>query len=118
MSAAGRCIGGVFAGKYNFVSPEQLGLYGGEVTEQSDIYSLGLVMAAVLRGEPLDMSGSQVEVIEKRRSAPDLAAVDPSLRPVLESMLQPDPRDRPRGMQDIADRVAPIATFDAGMNPP
>ncbi len=73
----------------------------------SDIYSLGLVMAAALRGEPLDMSGSQVDVIEKRRSVPDLSAVDPGLRPVLEAMLQPDPRDRPLGMQEIADRVAP-----------
>ena len=43
-------LGGVFAGKYNFVSPEQLGMYGGEVTGRSDIYSLGLVMAAALRG--------------------------------------------------------------------
>jgi len=103
----GTLLGGVFAGKYNFVSPEQLGMYGAEITEQSDIYSLGLVMAAALRGEPLDMSGSQVEVIEKRRSVPDLSAVDPALRPVLEAMLQPDPRDRPRGMQEIADRVAP-----------
>ena len=60
-------LGGVFAGKYNFVSPEQLGMYGGEVTDRSDIYSLGLVMAAALRGEALNMSGSQVEVIEKRR---------------------------------------------------
>ena len=72
----GTLLGGVFAGKYNFVSPEQLGMYGGEITEQSDIYSLGLIMAAVLRGEPLDMSGSQVDVIEKRRAVPDLSAVD------------------------------------------
>ena len=60
-------LGGFFAGKYNFVSPEQLGMFGGEVTERSDIYSLGLVIAAALRGKPLDMSGSQVDVIEKRR---------------------------------------------------
>ena len=106
-AGGGTLLGGVFAGKYNFVAPEQLGMYGGEITERSDIYSLGLIMAAVLRGEPLDMSGSQVDVIEKRRSVPDLSAVDPGLRPVLETMLQPDPRDRPRDMQDIADRVAP-----------
>ncbi|TIW68767.1 MAG: serine/threonine protein kinase, partial [Mesorhizobium sp.] len=41
-------IGGRFAGKYNYVSPEQLGLYGAEVSEQSDIYSMGLVLAAAL----------------------------------------------------------------------
>ncbi|MDQ6434700.1 protein kinase [Mesorhizobium sp. LHD-90] len=100
-------LGGVFAGKYNFVSPEQLGMFGGEVTEQSDIYSLGLVMAAALRGAPLDMSGSQVDVIEKRRKLPDLSGIDAELRPVLEAMLQPDPSDRPRSMAEIADIVSP-----------
>lgn len=95
-------IGGRFAGKYNYVSPEQLGLFGGEVTEKSDIYSLGLVLAAVLLGKPLDMNGSQFEVVEKRRSVPDLTGVDESLRSVIEAMLQPDPRDRPASMINIA----------------
>ncbi len=100
-------IGGGFAGKYNFVSPEQLGLFGGEVTERSDIYSLGLVMAAILRGKALDMSGSQVAVIEKRRVVPDMEGVDPELLPILEAMLQPDPQDRPRAMSEIADWARP-----------
>ncbi|WP_054312723.1 serine/threonine-protein kinase [Mesorhizobium sp. 1M-11] len=95
-------IGGKFAGKYNYVSPEQLGLYGGEVSEQSDIYSLGLVLAAALRGKSLDMSGSQFEVIEKRRTVPDLSDIDPDFRDLLEAMLQPDPRDRPASMAEIA----------------
>lgn len=99
----GTLLGGKFAGKYNFVSPEQLGLFGGEVTERSDIYSLGLVIAGALRGEAIDMSGSQVEVIEKRRSIPDLSDLDESLRPMLEAMLQPDPRSRPESASDIVE---------------
>ncbi|RWE44308.1 serine/threonine-protein kinase [Mesorhizobium sp.] len=95
-------IGGKFAGKYNYVSPEQLGLYGGEVSEQSDIYSLGLVLAAALRGKPLDMSGTQYEVIEKRRTVPDLSDIDPDFHELVGAMLQPDPRDRPASMADIA----------------
>ncbi|MBZ9985870.1 protein kinase [Mesorhizobium sp. BH1-1-5] len=95
-------IGGKFAGKYNYVSPEQLGLYGGEVSEQSDIYSLGLVLAAALRGKPLDMSGSQYEVIEKRRTVPDLSDIDPDFHELISAMLQPDPRDRPASMAEIA----------------
>ena len=95
-------IGGKFAGKYNYVSPEQLGLYGGEVSEQSDIYSLGLVLAAALRGKPLDMSGSQYEVIEKRRAVPDLTGIDADFHELIEAMLQPDPRDRPASMAEIA----------------
>lgn len=91
----GTLLGGRFAGKYNYVSPEQLGLHGGEVGAPSDIYSLGLVLAAALRGKPLDMSGSQWEVVEKRRSLPDLAEIDAEILPMLEAMLQPDPGHRP-----------------------
>ncbi|MCZ8542669.1 protein kinase [Mesorhizobium qingshengii] len=95
-------IGGKFAGKYNYVSPEQLGLYSGDVSEQSDIYSLGLVLAAALRGKPIDMSGSQYEIIEKRRTVPDLSGIDDDFRGIVEAMLQPDPRDRPVSMAEIA----------------
>ncbi|BAV51216.1 serine/threonine-protein kinase-like domain [Mesorhizobium loti] len=95
-------IGGKFAGKYNYVSPEQLGLYSGDVREQSDIYSLGLVLAAALRGKPIDMSGSQFEIIEKRRTVPDLSDIDEDFRGIVEAMLQPDPQDRPASMADIA----------------
>jgi len=48
-SGEGTIIGGGFAGKYNYVSPEQLGLGGGDVTYKSDIYSFGLVLAEAMR---------------------------------------------------------------------
>ncbi|TGQ05655.1 serine/threonine-protein kinase [Mesorhizobium sp. M2E.F.Ca.ET.219.01.1.1] len=110
-------IGGRFAGKYNYVSPEQLGLYGGEVSEQSDIYSLGLVLAAALRGKPLDMSGSQYEVIEKRRTVPDLSDIDPDFQGLIAAMLQPDPRDRPASMAEIA-RATRGEDLEATLPPP
>ncbi|TPK92447.1 serine/threonine-protein kinase [Mesorhizobium sp. B2-4-17] len=109
-------IGGKFAGKYNYVSPEQLGLYGGEVSEQSDIYSLGLVLAAALRGKPLDMSGTQYEVIEKRRTVPDLSDIDPDFHELIGAMLQPDPRDRPASMAEIA-RATRSEDVDATLPP-
>jgi eukaryotic-like serine/threonine-protein kinase len=98
----GTIIGGGFAGKFNYVSPEQLGLCGGEVTPRSDIYSLGLVLAEALTGRPLDPGANQVEVIERRRKVPDLSAVDVRFRPLLERMLQPRPSDRIETMADIA----------------
>lgn len=124
-------IGGKFAGKYNYVSPEQLGLFGGEITERSDIYSLGLVLAAALRGKALDMSGSQFETVEKRRTVPDLSDIDDSLRSTIETMLQPDPQGRPASMADVADamrdaeatvnplpsQVAPPGTSTPGIKP-
>jgi eukaryotic-like serine/threonine-protein kinase len=102
-AGGGTLLGGQFAGKYNFVSPEQLGLFDGNVTNRSDIYSLGLVLAACALGKPLDMSGSQVAVIEKRRSVPDLTGIDPPMRGLIEAMLQPDPQDRPQSMAEVAD---------------
>jgi serine/threonine-protein kinase len=98
----GTIIGSGFAGKYNYVSPEQLGLFGGDVTAKSDIYSLALVLTECLTGRPIDMGGSQFEVIEKRRVVPNLGAIDPRFRPLLERMLQPDPKDRPESMAEVA----------------
>ncbi|MFC3321611.1 serine/threonine-protein kinase [Mesorhizobium cantuariense] len=108
-------IGGKFAGKYNYVSPEQLGLYSGDVSEQSDIYSLGLVLAAALRGKPIDMGGSQFEIVEKRRTVPDLSDIDADFRGIVEAMLQPDPRDRPISMAEIARMTR---DEDEGTTPP
>jgi serine/threonine-protein kinase len=98
----GTVIGSGFAGKFSYVSPEQLGLFGGDVTAKSDIYSLGLVMVETLTGQPLDMGGSHVEVVEKRRKVPDLGAIDMRFRPLLEKMLQPDPAQRPDSMAAVA----------------
>ena len=98
-------LGGSFAGKYNYVSPEQLGLYGGEVTPQSDIYSLALVLAAALRGSPIDMHGSQVDVIEKRRRVPDISDIPPRFQGLLGAMLEPDPARRLQSMAEVRDWV-------------
>ncbi len=117
----GTLLGGKFAGKYNYVSPEQLGLFDGDVTERSDIYSLGLVFAAALAGESIDMSGSQVDVIEKRRVVPDISWVDPSVQPLINAMLQPDPDDRPESMAVVVDWLFPPETSrvtDAPSQPP
>jgi serine/threonine protein kinase len=91
----GTVIGSGFAGKYSYVSPEQLGQFGGNVTSKSDIYSLGLVIVEALTGRSLDMGGSPFDAIEKRRRLPNLGAIDIRIRPLLDTMLQPDPEQRP-----------------------
>jgi serine/threonine-protein kinase len=96
-------IGDGFAGKYNYVSPEQLGLFGGVVTNRSDIYSLGLVLAECLLGKAIDMSGSQADVIDKRRVVPDLSKLDKRMRPLIARMLAPKPDDRPVSMSEVAE---------------
>lgn len=98
----GTVIGSGFAGKYNYVSPEQLGLYGGEVSGRSDMYSFALVLAQAVTGRAIDMGGSQADILDKRRHLPDLSAVDARLRPLLARMLAPDPKDRPTDMAEVA----------------
>lgn len=105
----GTLIGGQFAGKYGYVAPEQLGLYKGEVTAAADIYSLGLVIAAVAQGRVVDMGDNPADAVRTRMSLPDLETVPEVLRPVVARMLQPDPAARP------ADMAAVLALLDAAL---
>lgn len=91
---SGTLLQGQFAGKFNWVAPEQLGAFGGVVDGRSDVYSLALVTAAASRGEVLQMGASIVDAVSKRASVPDLTGVDPSLLALLSWMLQPDPGQR------------------------
>src|SRR5205814_2955243 len=90
-------IGSAFAGRFSYASPEQVGLSGGDVDARSDIYSLGLVLAAAAIGfgKTLDMGASPTAVIAARQRLPDLSAVPASLRPGIEPMLQPRPEAPP-----------------------
>ena len=98
---AGTLLQGQFAGKFNWVAPEQLGAFGGLVDGRSDIYSLALVTAGASRGEVLQMGASIVDAVGKRSSVPDLTGVDPDLVPLLTWMLQPDPALRPENMARV-----------------
>jgi serine/threonine protein kinase len=92
-----------FAGKYSYISPEQVGLFGGRVDLRSDIYSLGLVLAAAAIGfgRKLDMGNSAPTVIAARQRDPDLTEVPASLRPVIAPMLEPRPDDRPPSLRAL-----------------
>ena len=111
----GTLIGGDFAGKFGYVAPEQLGKYGRDVTERSDIYSLGLLAAAACRGEPLDMGDDFYMALERRNVVPDLSDIDPVMHPLLERLLQPDPKDRPASMAEV---LALIPGYGGGMTQP
>ena len=92
---------GQLAGKFKYISPEQLGHFGGEIGPRTDIYGLALLIAAALRGSPLDMGSSVVEAVNARREIPDLASIPDDMRPILSHMLEPDPADRPAHMADV-----------------
>jgi serine/threonine protein kinase len=94
--AALTVIGSNFAGKYSYASPEQVG--GGRVDLRSDIYSLGLVLAAAAIG-----FGRKLDVGNRQR-VPDLSKVPASLRRGIAWMLEPRPDDRPDSMRALLSR--------------
>ncbi len=113
---------GQMAGKFKYVSPEQLGHFGGHIGPRTDIYGLALLMAAAVRGEPIDMGSSVVEAVNARREIPELTGVYPELQPLFAHMLEPDPAMRPENMgqvihfidrpQDLPARYGAVAAGD------
>ena len=101
-------VGDGFAGKLNFVAPEQLGDFNREVGPWTDVYSLALVILAVAQGKPVNMGGTLVEAVDKRRAGPDLSVAPEALRPLMEAMLKPNPVERLRSMDEV------IAFIDNG----
>ena len=62
------------------------------------------------------MSGSLVDAIDKRRRGPDVSAVPDSLRPLVQAMLRPDPKERLRSMDEVLARLD--GTSGAAAPPP
>ena len=92
-------LGGFFAGRERKRGEEAAGRLADSVLqampEAQRNGPQGQALAAALRGKPIDMGGSHVDVIEKRSRLPDLSDIDASLRPLVEGMLQPNPDERP-----------------------
>jgi len=81
-----------FAGKLSFASPEQM--TGAPVTEASDLYSLGLVIAAAVGGARVNMGWDEISARAARTAPPCLPDAPAPLLAVLENLLHPDPRSR------------------------
>jgi len=85
-----------------YLAPEQLGLFGGKVDERTDIYSLGLILAAAAGGTPVEAAGlPPATLFERRKEVPRIDDVPAELRGGLTAMLQPDPALRPRAMVEL-----------------
>lgn len=113
-ASKGTIVGDGFAGKLNYVAPEQLGDFGRDVGAWSDVYSLGLLMLAVARGRDVDMGATLVDAVDKRRAGIDVSAAPPILRPVLSAMLVADPGARLRSMDQV---ISALDAALAGMQP-
>ncbi len=99
-------IGDGFAGKLSYVAPEQLGDFSREIGPWTDVYSLALVILAIAGGKGVDLGGSFVDAVDKRRKGIPLDTAPAGLRPVLGAMLAPDPADRLRSMDAVLAALA------------
>ncbi|HZK90676.1 MAG TPA: serine/threonine-protein kinase [Stellaceae bacterium] len=95
------------AGKEQYKSPEQNGMFGGAATvdQRSDIYSLGLVLAAAALGKQLDMGSDMASRYIARQSVPNLGGLSQRLRPLIGWMLEPDPEKRPQSMRMLLEEL-------------
>jgi hypothetical protein len=87
------------AGTPAYMAPEQLS--GKEVSEASDLYSLGLVLYEVYTGKPAHQGATPAELAKNRlSSAPTslsshVTDIDPAVERVILRCLERDPSDRP-----------------------
>jgi len=98
-----------FVGKFSYASPEHFSQTA-EVSDKSDIYSLGLVLAAAAKGAPLNMGRDELSGAAARLRTPDLAGIHADLRALLSGMLNPNPKLRP----DAATLASPPGNRGAG----
>ncbi|HEY7278566.1 MAG TPA: protein kinase [Trebonia sp.] len=92
---------GMVIGTPGYMSPEQAKT--GPAGPASDIFSLGCVLAYAVTGKPPFEGDNPASVLYRIVSAePDLSAVPPKLRQVIEACLKKDPAQRPGPAQVIA----------------
>ena len=85
---------GTFIGTASWVSPEQV--TGRAVTEASDVFSLGMVLAFASSGShPFGTGRTDAVMFRITHEAPNLLGVPESLRPIVEGCLNKSPLLRP-----------------------
>jgi len=95
----------VRAGTPAYMAPEQLA--GGEVTAQSDIYALGLVLYELFTGQRAIDAKNVAELVRKREAgilAPSAIVrdLDPAIDRAILRCLERDPADRPSSALGVA----------------
>lgn len=91
-----------FTGKTSYASPEQAGAIDAPVDQRSDMFSLGLVLAAAARGRPLPMGDDPASAVAARMRRPDLSSLPKPLQQLIAPLLAPNPDDRPESLGDFA----------------
>ena len=84
-------VGGGFAGKYQYASPEQL---NGDVDARSDLYSLGVTLLNAFRGKSSQIGSSLMEIVQVKAQRVDTRDVPGQLGELIARLVEPRPEDR------------------------
>jgi len=96
---------GMMVGTVSYMPPEQA--LGGEVTPQSDLYSLGAMLYEMVTGHPPFVGGDPTAVISQHINIPPVAPswqtehCPPALEQVILQMLEKDPAKRPASAVEV-----------------
>lgn len=110
-------------GTPQYMAPEQFA--GGELSVQTDLYALGLILHELFTGKRVFEGRDVLELWQQRSSAPaDLTTqtgLDPIVQRAILHCLDPDPSRRPRSAKALADALPggdPLAiAIAAGQTP-
>ncbi|WP_456385719.1 serine/threonine-protein kinase [Profundibacter sp.] len=99
-------IGDSIAGKFSYMAPEQMGMFGGKATAATDIYALGLVLLRI-SGRKVPGEGMGLAALEARRTDISLKGLGfaPPLAKLLTAMLRADPAKRPTDLVALFRKV-------------
>lgn len=91
-------VGNEFAGKYAYAAPEQL---SGGTDARSDLYSLGALLLAALRGAKPDIGSNPMEVVQKKAEPLDVSGIPEPMAGLIAKMSAPDPADRFQSAREL-----------------
>jgi serine/threonine protein kinase len=117
----GQTRSGLVIGTPEYMAPEQAA--GQPVDHRADLYSLGLVMVAMMTGLPPFTGGDVEEVMHRQRTqpAPRLTSTVPDAPPALDDLiallLDKSPANRPANAAIVARALAEIAAAPAAPSP-
>ena len=107
---------GITVGSAGFMAPEQV---MGKAWTPADIFTWGVTVAYAASGQsPFGTGTSDAIMYRIVHAAPDLSAVPPGLRPLVEAALAKEPRDRPTAPQLLSELTHTAAQPSVGSGNP
>jgi serine/threonine protein kinase/tetratricopeptide (TPR) repeat protein len=103
---------GMMVGTVSYMPPEQA--IGGEVTERSDLYSLGCMLYEMVCGRPPFVGDESVAIIGQHLNTPPVAPTwhrpdcPPGLEALILRLLEKDPGDRPQSAHEAQQALAHV----------